>query len=158
MVPEIHGVSVVIYNPKTKKFLLQERADGKGLVFPGGGFHFSEAPTTAICREIEEEMGVRLPVSEVFGVLIQRKKVDEKFVFGFLHLFFHETEEENLEFNLDPEEVASIARLSLEEVLENKQSMLATKRIAILFKSFTDTKTPVTGKLGEPVGYQGQTI
>ena len=159
MAPEIHGVLVVIFNPKTSKFLLQERADGKGLVFPGGGFDFSEAPETAVRRELFEELGIELPISEVFGILIQRKKVENSLIFGFLHLFFIETtEEKDFEFKLDPTETLSVHWLSLDEILNQELPMLATKRIAVLFDGFRLNQTPITGKLGEPVGYQGLAI
>jgi 8-oxo-dGTP diphosphatase len=63
------------------KVLLQERLPGKhhaGLwEFPGGKVEVSENPRSALCREVEEELGLRLFVADMTPAGFAENQPDE---------------------------------------------------------------------------------
>lgn len=73
--PPIPSVAIVIV--EHSRVLLIDRADGYGLCLPGGIMHWGESTHDAVKREVLEETGLTIEVSDLIGVYSGRLR-DER--------------------------------------------------------------------------------
>ena len=82
--PKPMGTSIFFVD-RSCRILLLLRDDRKGLPFPncwdmpGGHVEPGETPVQCICREMEEEMGLRLEDPSLFGVFDMQDRIEHSF-------------------------------------------------------------------------------
>lgn len=64
-----------------KRVLLCHRPDYDLWNLPGGGLEFGETPWECVVREVKEEVGLEVEVTDLAGVYSKRKKADLVFSF-----------------------------------------------------------------------------
>lgn len=108
------GVDVWIMNSKGE-LLVQKRSKNKesypGMwAMTGGSALKGENAKKAICREVLEELGIRIEQSEL--ELIKKVRTSKTFI----HIFFVQKEVDIADLKLQPEEVSDAKWFSVEEI------------------------------------------
>ena len=137
-----HGAFFVI--PFLDKFCLFKRAHNLRYNHAGGGIDLPETQTDCVLRELFEETGIRLEKEKIqlSAIFVQRvppvvnKQYGFCFVYGpkdpdYFNARYKNEEELKLAMSIDNTETLSIDFFSLDEMIENKSIMLATKRMIL---------------------------
>jgi 8-oxo-dGTP diphosphatase len=87
--PIVPIVSVALIDA-SGRVLLQQRPEGKAMAglweFPGGKIHSAETPEAALCRELEEELGVTVAESDLEAFAFASHRYDTFHILLLLYL------------------------------------------------------------------------
>ena len=145
---ERNVVSVILYNPKNKKYLLLSWLPQKNLTgFPGGGIEKDETAEQAAIREVKEETGyknfsIRSSIFPLFYGDGYKPRKDVN-CFDFEHFFFAELENEEQE-ELHPDDANSHEIIWAEK--EEVAKLLTLNHHKQLWDNYHDNAQYYTGE------------
>ena len=123
---------------KDNKILVEQYRDTSYFTLPGGYVEIGEDSSSAIIREIKEEVGVRINKNNIHP-LYDRYLVKERFNNHFMYPFYAVCNKEASEFKVQKEELSYVKWYSIDKVIEmikegNKELVFKKEEIPLFEK------------------------